>query len=67
MIFTESLQPAEHGSEGWVVFRIQVIRLYNTVQHSGDHFCFVVLIWHKTIRKLIMIGVAVLTMKPSDD
>ena len=40
----------------------QYDRLYNAIQHPGDHFCFVMLVRNKTIRKFIMIRVAVLTI-----
>lgn len=38
-VFTEPLKPAEHGTERWIILRIQVIWKNYFVQDTGDHLC----------------------------
>lgn len=65
-VFTKPLKPAEHGTEGRIILRIQVIRKDHFIQNTGNHLCFVVLIRNKAVRKFIVIAMAILTAEPAD-
>ena len=65
-VFTEPLKPAEHGTERWIILRIQVIWKNYFVQDTGDHLCLIVFIGNKAVRKFIVISMAVLTAEPAN-
>ena len=65
-VFTEPLKPAEHGTERWIILRIQVIWKNYFVQDTGDRLCLIVFIGNKAVRKFIVISMAVLTAEPAD-
>lgn len=62
----ESLKPAAHSTERWIILRVQVIWKNHFIQNTGNHLCFVVFIGNKTVRKFIMVAMAVLTSEPAD-
>ena len=65
-VFTKPLKPAEHGVEGRIILRVQVFRKDNFIQNTSNHLCFVVFIGNKTVRKFIVISMAVLTAEPAN-
>ena len=65
-VFTKPLKPAEHGTERWIILRIQIPRKNHSIQDTGDHLCLIVFVRHKAVRKFIVISMAVLTAEPAD-